>query len=169
MGVTMKLIIRDAKEPDLKEIVEIFNQAIRTQASVGYTGEVTVEERTDWFKNHSNDRYPIYVAEQNHEIVGWISINPYRKGRDAFKKTGEVDCFVRNEWKGKGIGNELVQHLLRQAQRLGYRTLIAIVLGHNIASRKLLEKHKFEQWGLLPGIGEIDGNIVSHVYYGKRL
>lgn len=169
MSATVKVTIREAGEPDLKEIVEIFNQAIRTRTSVGYTREISVEERTDWFLDHSSDRYPIYVAEQNHEIVAWMSINPYRKGRDAFQKTGEADCFVREEWRGKGIGNELVPYLLREAKKLGFRTLIAIVLDHNSASRKLLEKHGFQQWGFLPGIGEIDKKIVGHVYYGKNL
>jgi len=165
----MKVIIREATEPDLKVIVEIFNQAIRTMTSVGYTSEVTVDERKGWFLEHGRNRYPIYVAEHNHEIVAWMSINPYRKGRAAFQTTGEADCFVREGWKGKGIGNELVPYLLRQAKTLGFRTLIAIVLEHNIPSRKLLEKHGFQQWGLLPGIGEIDGKIVGHVYYGKKL
>jgi phosphinothricin acetyltransferase len=165
----MKVTIREATESDLKEIVEIFNQAIRTRMSVGYTSEVTIEERKGWFLGHSHDRYPIYVAEQNNEIVAWMSINPYRKGRAAFQTTGEADCFVREEWKGKGIGNELVPYLLREAKKLGFRTLIAIVLEHNIPSRRLLEKHGFQQWGFLPGIGEIDGKLVSHVYYGKKI
>jgi phosphinothricin acetyltransferase len=169
MSATVKMTIREAGEPDLKGIVEIFNQAIRTRTSVGYTSEVTVEERKDWFLEHSRDRYPIYVAEQNHEIVAWMSINPYRKGRAAFQKTGEADCFVREGWRGKGIGNELVPYLLREAKKLGFRTLIAIVLENNSVSRRLLEKHGFQQWGFLPGIGEIDGKFVSHVYYGKKI
>jgi L-amino acid N-acyltransferase YncA len=165
----MKVTVREAAEPDLREIVEIFNQAIRTRTSVGYISEVTVEERKDWFLEHSRNHYPIYVAEQNHEIVAWMSINPYRKGRAAFQKTGEADCFIREGSRGKGIGNELVSYLLRQAKKLGFRTLIAIVLEHNSISRRILEKHGFQQWGILPGIGEIDGKIVSHVYYGKTL
>jgi L-amino acid N-acyltransferase YncA len=165
----MKVTVREAKEPDLKEIVEIFNQAIHTRMSVGYTSEVTVEERKDWFLEHAPDQYPIYVAEYDREIVAWMSISPYRKSRPAFQATGEADCFIREGWRGKGIGDELVPYLLRQAKKLGFRTLIAIVLEHNHPSRRLLEKHGFQQWGFLPGIGEIDGKIVGHVYYGKRL
>ena len=165
----MKVTIRVATEPDLKEIVEIFNQAIRTRMSVGYTREVTVEERREWFQEHSSDRYPIYVAEHNSEIVAWMSINPYRKGRAAFQMTGEADCYVREGRRGKGVGDELVPFLVRQAEKLGFRTLIAIVLEHNTPSRRLLEKHGFQQWGLLPGIGEIDGTTVGHVYYGKKI
>ncbi|HVQ01802.1 MAG TPA: GNAT family N-acetyltransferase [Candidatus Thermoplasmatota archaeon] len=168
-GETMKAAIREATKHDLKEIVEIFNQAIRTRSSVGYTSEVTVEDRKEWFQEHLSERYPIYVAELNHELVAWMSINPYRKGRPAFQTTGEVDCFIREGWQGKGLGNELMPYLLRQAKTLGFHTIIAIVLEHNAPSRRLLEKHGFQQWGFLPGIGEIDGKDVGHVYYGKRL
>jgi len=165
----MKVTIREATDPDLRDIVEIFNQAIRTRRSVGYTSEVSVEERRDWFQEHSSDHYPIYVAEHDHETVAWMSISPYRKGRAAFRTTGEADCFVREGWREKGIADELVPFLLRQAKTLGFRTLIAIVLEHNTPSRRLLEKHGFQRWGFLPGIGEIDGKTVGHVYYGKNL
>jgi len=165
----MQVTIRTATESDLREIVEIFNQAIRTRTSVGYTSEVTVEERREWFMEHADARYPIYVAEHDHEIVAWMSINPYRKGRAAFQRTGEADCYVREGWRGKGIGDELVPYLLCQAKHHGFRTLLAIVLEHNTPSRRLLEKHGFQQWGFLPEIGEIDGKTVGHVYYGKKI
>jgi L-amino acid N-acyltransferase YncA len=166
--MTMTLTIREGVNADLPAIVEIFNQAIHTRASVGYLKDVTVEERKTWFSGHTKD-YPLFVAEQDNAIVGWISLNPYRKGRDAFKRTVEADCFVRNGCKGQGIGNKLLQHLLQQARKRGYHTMLAIVLDHNIVSRKLLENHGFKQWGFLEEIGEIDGMIVNHVYYGKKL
>ncbi len=165
----MQVAIREATESDLGEIVEIFNQAIRTRTSVGYTSEVTVEERRDWFMEHTEGRYPIYVAEHDHAVVAWMSINPYRKGRPAFRMTGEADCFVHEDWRGKGIGDELVPYLMNQAKHLGFRTLLAIVLEINTPSRRLLEKHGFRQWGFLPEIGEIDGRSVGHVYYGKKM
>jgi phosphinothricin acetyltransferase len=161
--------IRYAQENDLEDILEIHNQAIRNRMSVGHLNEMSLDEKKEWFLTCTKDKYPIYVAEQNGKVVGWISIKTYRKGRDAFKKTVESDCFVRNDFKGKGIGNKLLQHMLKKAKELGYTRILAIVLDKNIASRKLLEKNDFEQWGFLPEIGEIDGKVFSHVYYGKRL
>ena len=161
--------IRYASKKDLKEIVEIFNQAIRNRTSTGYLTEVTIEERKEWFFEHIQEKYPILVAELNKKIVGWINIDPYRKGRKAFKKTAEVSCFVHNEFKRKGIGEMLLHTMMQTAKKLGYKTIFAIVLDQNIGSRKLLEKNNFEQWALLPDVAEIDRKILSHVYYGKKL
>jgi len=163
------LNIRYASEKDLKEIVNIFNQAIHTRASTGYLNKVTVEERKEWFSEHIQEKYPILVAEKNNKIVGWISIDPYRKGRKAFIKIVEASCFVHNDYRRKGIGDQLLHTMMQTAKKLGYSTIFAIVLDKNIGSRKLLEKNNFEQWAFLPDVAEIDGKTLSHVYYGKKL
>ena len=165
----MKRIIRHAGENDLREIIEIFNQAIRTRTSTGYLREFTVEERKEWFHEHTKENYPILVAEQNKKIVGWICIDPYRKGRGAFTKTVEVSFFIHNDFKRKGIGSELLQAMMNTAKKLEYATIYAIVLNKNIESMRLLEKNNFKQWGFLPEVAEIDGKILGHVYYGKKL
>ncbi len=161
--------IRCASEKDLIEIVEIFNQAIRTRTSTGYLKEVTVEDREEWFFEHIQEKYPILIAEKNNKIVGWISIDPYRKGRKAFEKTVEVSFFVHNDYRRKGIGDQLLRRMMETAKKLGYSIIFAIVLDKNIGSRKQLEKNNFEQWAFLPDVAEIDGNTLSHVYYGKKL
>jgi phosphinothricin acetyltransferase len=165
----MKTRIRPAEENDLAEIIDIFNQAIHTRTSTGYLSEFTVEQRTAWFHEHTKENYPLLVAEQNKKIIGWVSIEPYRKGRAAFKKTVEVSFFIHNDFKRKGIGNTLLQTMLHTAKDLGYTSLIAIVLDKNIGIIKLLKKNNFEQWGCLPEIAEIDGKSFGHVYYGKKL
>jgi phosphinothricin acetyltransferase len=99
----MNINIRHALEKDLTEIVEIFNQAITTRTSTGYLDKFTVEERKEWFSEHTKEKYPILVAEQNNTIAGWISIDPYRKGRKAFEKTVEVSFFIHNDYKRKDL------------------------------------------------------------------
>jgi phosphinothricin acetyltransferase len=47
--------------------------------------------------------------------------------------------------------------------------MLTIVLDKNIGSISLLEKNNFEQWGFLPEVAQIDGKILGHVYYGKKL
>jgi L-amino acid N-acyltransferase YncA len=165
----MSVTIRAASEEDLQDIIEIFNQAIRTRSSTGYLSEVTLAERKGWFAEHTFKKYPILVAEQNHRVIGWAGIDAYRKGRKAFEKTGEVSLFVHQEYRRKGIGNQLLITMLQTAKELGYTNLFAIVLDKNVGSRRLLEKNNFEQWGFLPDVALIDGKILSHVYYGKKI
>lgn len=109
-SLQMEIIIRIGLNKDLKEIVEITNQAIRTKIFTGFTEEFTVNGRKRWFKEHIKSKYPILVAENEGKIVGWISISPYRSGRKALEKTVEVSYFVHEDYKRKGIGNK-ISHL----------------------------------------------------------
>lgn len=47
--------------------------------------------------------------------------------------------------------------------------MIAILLDEKNASKRLLEKKDFEQWGFLPGVALISEKIYGHLYYGMQL
>ena len=61
-AVTEKAVtIRDAVEADLPAIVDIYNAAIATRLATAQLEPVAVEERRNWLKEHSPDRYPLWV------------------------------------------------------------------------------------------------------------
>ena len=165
----MDIRIRHARSQDLPAIVEIFNQGIRTRMSTGYLTEVTVADRKAWFKNHSPKTYPLLVAICDDAVVGYISLDPYRAGREAFRHTTEASLFVHENFRGQGVGNLLLSAAVDAAWALGFTAILAIVLDQNTGSIRLLEKHGFSQWGLFPEVGEIDGTRFNHLYFGLRL
>jgi phosphinothricin acetyltransferase len=165
----MNIEIQTPGIEDLPQIVEIFNQAIRNRFSTGFQDEFEVEDMHGWFLEHSIKNYPILVAKENDKVIGWASIKPYRKDREAFSKTMEVNYFVHNDFHRKGVGGMLLGEIQKNAANLGYKTLIAILMHVNIGSIKLLEKQKFHLWGKLPKVGYIDGIEVDHLFYGKHL
>jgi L-amino acid N-acyltransferase len=143
-------------------------------ASIGiitdnHSNEFTTEDRREWFYGHNKDKFPLLVAEKENLVLGWINLCPYRKGREALEKTAELGCFVHNDHKQKGIANKLLIEMLSRAKEIAYKTILAIILDKNIGSAKLLEKNSFEKWGFLTEVAEIDGNKMSHIYYGRKL
>ena len=164
----MQITIRNALESDLGQIVEILNQAIRTH-NVGFIRELNIQDRREWFKEHTPDDYPILVAECDKKVAGWISISPYRKGRDALDKTVEVSYFIHDDYQRKGVGSALLLEIINLSKILGKSTMIAIIFHSNTGSVKILEKHNFEVWGIMPEVAEIEGEKYNHVYYGKKL
>jgi L-amino acid N-acyltransferase YncA len=34
---------------------------------------------------------------------------------------------------------------------------------------RLLRKHGFELWGRLPDVADFEGELVAHVYYGRKV
>jgi L-amino acid N-acyltransferase YncA len=163
------LIIRIAKESDLKSIVEIYNQAIPLKKSTADLNPVTVEGREEWFKEHEADKFPIFVVEIDERIVGWVSLSPYRKGREALRHTFELSYYIDSDYKGKGLGNALLDFVIKKSSNYDVKTLIAIILEYNKPSLALVKKFKFEQWGYLPAIADFNGEECGHIYYGLRV
>jgi phosphinothricin acetyltransferase len=101
--------------------------------------------------------------------VGYLSISPYRKGRDALRYAAEVSYYVDFNHHKKEVGSALMNHALQYCKEEGLKTLFAILLETNIASISLLSKYGFEKWATLPNIADFGGIEISQVYYGKRL
>ncbi len=163
------MIIRLAQIEDLPTIVDIYNQSIPSQCSTADTLPVQVEQRTNWFLEHSPENYPIFIAEVNEQIAGWCSLSPYRPGRAALRSTAEISCYVALEYDRKGVANALVGHAIVTCPGLGIKNLFAIVLERNAASLKLLDKMGFEKWGYMPRVADFDGEETGHFYYGRRV
>ncbi len=161
--------IRPALFEDLTSIVNIYNQAIRSRRATGNLWEFSVRERIDWFNKHNGDSFPIYVAELNGEVVGYVNLSEYRPGREAMTKIAEVSFFLEDEYKGIGIGSALLDHVIKDCHRIDKTTLLAFVLDVNIESDKLLKKYGFQEWGRLPGTIYIDDKIHDHIIYGLKV
>lgn len=52
-------------ESDLPTIVAICNATIPTRQAAADTVEVTVDSRLEWLRQHSPDKLPLMVHEQN--------------------------------------------------------------------------------------------------------
>jgi len=162
-------VIRIANTADLKEINEIYNQAVVQGFQTADTEIVSLEERTEWFKKHDLANYPVFVILMNENVVGWLSLSAYRPGRKALKTLAEISYYVHNDFQGQGIGSELMRFALKVAPQYGFENLVAILLGANTGSIKLLEKFNFKIWGVLPKVAKFGETKVDHLYYGLKL
>lgn len=161
------MTVRLAALADLPRIVEIYNQAIASRTATADTTPFTVEQRLDWFRAHPADEYPLYIYEENGQVLGWLSLSPYR-GRPALRRTAEVSYYVDYASHGRGIGSFLMAHMLQNCPP-SVKVLVAILLEWNTGSIKLLEKFGFERWGFLPDVAQFDDKVTGHLYYGRKV
>ena len=161
-------MIRPATLSDLPAIVDIYNEAVTDRFATADTSPVTVDQRRPWFDDHGHE-YPICVLEAEGSVRGWYSLSTYRSGRPAVRDTAELSYYVAADSRGRGYGTALIAHAVAEALRLGKRVLFCIILERNEASIGLVRKCGFELWGRLPDVALIDGEPVSHVYYGRSL
>lgn len=154
-AATETIRIRDAIEADLPAIVEIHNAAIATGISTAQLERVTAEGRREWFRAHSPTQYPIWVAELNGAIVGWLSFREFLP-RSAYRGSAEVSVYVGEKFRRRGIGRKLLQQAIAHGPQLGMHCLLGLIFSHNEPSIALFRVAGFERWGFLPGIALTD-------------
>jgi L-amino acid N-acyltransferase YncA len=161
--------VRDATLEDLASIVEIYNSIIPGRIVSADTEPVSVEQRRPWFYEHDPARRPIRVAEEDAEVVAWLSLGDFWDGRPAYNRTAEIGIYVKEGHRGKGIGWRMLEETIRRAPDLGIKTLIAGTFAGNELSLRLFERFGFERWAFFPRVAELDGNEQDLVVLGLRL
>lgn len=161
--------IRFASASDLPRIVEIYNQGVAAGNANADIDLVTIADRIDWFNDHDQVNFPIYMVEMKNKTVGWGSLSPYRKGRGGLRRTAEISYYIDYAYHHRGFGKMIIAHMLEDCHRLGIENVFAIMLDINPPSAGLLEYFGFEKWGHLPGIVNLKGRVCGQLIYGKNL
>jgi L-amino acid N-acyltransferase YncA len=161
-------LVRDARESDLARIVAIYNEAIPGRLATADTEPVTLASRLPWFHEHTPARRPLWVAEVDGVVAGWLSFQSFY-GRPAYAATAEVSVYVTSGAHRRGIARHLLARALERAPGLGLATLLAFIFGHNEPSLRLFERHGFARWGQLPRVAQLDGVERDLVILGRRV
>ena len=164
-----ELKFRDALKTDLEKIVEIYNSTIPSRMVTADTEPVSVESRKKWFSEHNSAKRPLWVVENSsNEIIGWVSFQSFY-GRPAYDATVEISVYLATEQRGKGIGKQILQYCIDNANQFGIKTFLGFIFSHNEPSIKLFKSFGFEDWAMLPNVAELDGRERSLKILGKRI
>jgi L-amino acid N-acyltransferase YncA len=160
--------IRDALESDLPAIIDIFNATVSTRTVTAELEPTTVEARLPWFREHSPDEHPLWVAESDGRIVGWLDFKKFLP-RCAYRGTAEISVYVDEKFRRRGVARRLLEEAIARAPSLGISAVVGLIFAHNEPSLKLFERLGFERWGLLPRIARLDGNERDLVIMGRHI
>ena len=159
---------RYANLEDLNEIVRIYNSTVPSRMVTADLEPVTVEQRMGWFYEHSNDKRPLWVMEIDDKIAGWLSFQSFY-GRPAYDGTVEVSIYLDENYRGKGLGQKLLEFAIENCTKYNIKVLLGFIFGHNIPSMKLFKKYGFVAWGNLERIAVLDGLERDLIIMGKRI
>ena len=159
---------RLARFEDLPAIVSIYNSTVPSRQVTADTEPVSVESRHAWFAEHTPEKRPLWVAEENGEIIGWLSYSNFY-GRPAYSGTAELSIYLREDARGKGLGRFFLQEAIAFAPKVKVHTLLGFIFGHNTPSLKLFEAFGFERWANMPRVATLDGIERDLVILGKRV
>lgn len=163
--------IRIAKRTDIPRLTEIYNQAIMVGGITADLDPVSIDQRTNWFNEHSDDlRHPIMVAvDNNNEVIGYGYLSYYRPRRGV-NEVAEVSYYFDIDYLGRGYGSAMLSELISYAKLHKIRVLLAILHKNNVRSIALLKKFGFEIWGELPRMTHDDhDNYYDQAIFGTNL
>ena len=138
-------MIRPAREGDNAQIAAIWNlEAIGTAATTD-TEPRSADAQRAWLAAHTDD-YPALVAAVDDVVVAFGGLTPYR-AKPSYARTVEDSVYVKDGWRGKGLGGLILDALLAHARRRGHRSMVARVTAENEASLRLHQHHGFVRVG----------------------
>lgn len=129
---------RLAKEEDLQQLLDIYNEIIANTTAVYQYDLHTLEMRREWFETKQQQGFPVFVAEDENMIVGFSTFGSFRNWQ-AYKYTVENSVYVHAAHRGKGISKLLMQPLIDAAKDM---KLHAIVAGIDATNNISIELHK---------------------------
>jgi Sortase and related acyltransferases len=128
----------------------------------------TVEARLPWFREHSRDEHPFWVADSDGHIIGWLDFKKFLP-RCAYRGTAEISVYVDEKFRRHGVARRLLEAAIARAPSLGITALVGLIFAHNEPSVKLFERLGFQRWGLLPRIARLDDVQRDLIIVGRHI
>jgi phosphinothricin acetyltransferase len=150
--VRIQVQIRTATENDLQQMLKIYNDIIANTTAVFQYDLHTLEMRKEWFAQKQKDGFPVFVAEENSEVVGFATIGAFRNWQ-AYKYSVENSVYVRSDQRGKGIGKLLLKETIAAAKQMGMHTIIAGIDASNETSIGMHKQFGFVEVALFKEVG----------------
>jgi len=158
----MTVKITSFKNDHWPAVAEIYRLGLLTRKA---TFETEVPEYQTWIgKFH---KHLLWVALNNNEVIGWAGLSSVSI-RKAYAGVAEVTIYIHPDYKSKGIGKQLMSHLVNESEKAGIWTLYAAIFSENPASIKVHLSNGFREIGYREKIAQLDGEWKNTVLFERR-
>ncbi|MCJ2097066.1 GNAT family N-acetyltransferase [Methylobacterium sp. J-072] len=165
----MTQAIRPATEADIAAIASIYGDAVRTGTASFELEPPSVEEMARRFAVVREGGFPYLAAVRDGHVAGYAYAGPYHQ-RAAYRSTLEDSIYVARAARGTGIGRALLAALITEAERIGGRTLVAVIAeSDSPASVALHAGLGFTPVGILAGVGYKHGRWLDVTLMQRQL
>jgi phosphinothricin acetyltransferase len=161
--------VRDAGDADLHGILDIYNDVIRTSTAVYSIDPVTVEERREWVAARRARGFPVLVAADATQVLGFASFGDWRGLWAGYRYTVEHSVHVRADARRRGVGRELVEALIPRARELGKHVMIGGIDATNLDSILFHQRLGFERVAHFREVGRKFGRWLDLVFMQRWL
>ena len=117
--------------------------------------------------NHNYMKDARWVAMIDSDVIGWAALSP-TSTRHVYRGVAEVSIYFDPLYQHKGYGKLLMDHVIRESEKLGIWTLVAGVISNNVSSVKFHLDCGFRIVGIRERIGQMDTGVWMDVTWMEK-
>lgn len=163
--------IRPATAADIPAIAAIYAHAVLHGTASWELDPPDEAEMLRRFEAVAAGGYPYLVAEEAGRLLGYAYAGAYRP-RPAYRSTVENSIYIAPDSQGRGVGGALLDALMKECTRRGFRQMIAVIgdgTGASLGSRRLHERAGFRLIGVAEKVGFKHGRWLDQMLMQKDL
>jgi L-amino acid N-acyltransferase len=145
-------IIRKAELKDVPIITEIYNDIVLNTTAVYAYEPFTLENRQAWFEDKMAHNFPVFVAEEDGQVIGFSTYGSFRAA-PAYLHSVENTIHIHLDYTGRGVGKLLMPPIIEAAKAQKMHTMLAGIEATNTGSIKFHQGFGFEQVALFKSVG----------------
>ncbi|HDR9797707.1 TPA: N-acetyltransferase [Burkholderia cenocepacia] len=150
-------------------ILEILNDAIVNSTALYDYRPRPPEAMVAWFATKRAGNFPVFGAvDAAGTLLGFASWGTFR-AFPAFKYTVEHSVYVRNDQRGRGLGELLLREVVRRAREAQVHVLVGCIDATNAGSIALHTKLGFVHSGTIAEAGFKFGRWLDAAFYQLKL
>ena len=161
----MSLEIRQIREEDTDSFHAAVDIVARERKYLALLQAPTIENVRTFVRRNIERGYPQIVAVTNGTVVGWCNVPP--ASREVMAHVGDLFMGLRPEWRGKGIGQNLLFEALSAADAFGYLRIELGVFASNTNAAALYRKAGFIEEGIKRKAVLIDGVFHNEIIMAR--
>jgi len=146
-----KVTLRSLRREDLNDCIEFINSLVDEGSDIALETKVTRDEEADWLGKRlaSMEKGELVdiVAEVDGKMVANAEVG---RRRGNMSHVGDLGIGVRAEYRGIGVGTELMNALVDESRKMGLKILVLSVFDTNKIAKGLYEKVGFRENGRIP-------------------
>jgi phosphinothricin acetyltransferase len=160
--------VERAGEAHLQGILAIYNHAVVHTTAIWNDAVVDLENRRQWWRGRTDAGFPILVAVNGDEVLGYASYGAFR-AFDGYRQTVEHSVYVAEGARRRGVARALLRALEAEARRAGMHVMLGGIAGDNAASLRLHAALGFRETARMPEVGQKFGRFLDLVFMQKVL
>jgi ribosomal protein S18 acetylase RimI-like enzyme len=157
----MNFEIRKITEQDIEQFRQAVGNVAREKLYLAFLDSPSTEMAKDFILNNIRESWPHVVAVSSNKIIGWCDI--VGSNRHACVHLGTLGIGIEKEYRGSGIGRQLINKALELAENRGLTRIELAVREDNNRAIHLYKTLGFKVEGMHIKSLLIDGKYYNQV------